>query len=110
MQSSHFDDDPRVPCAPGLVAATFALMTTWAAPVADSRCDARQLRASIGRKIVANLGLLQCHPDLGLPLRQVIRKVHERWVSLAQEPTSTAPAEPAAVEVAAAAAAPARWH
>jgi hypothetical protein len=94
MPSSNFDDDPRVPCAPGLVAATFALMTTWAAPVADSPCDARHQRTLIGRKIVANLSLLQNHPDVGLPLRQVIGKVHARWVSLAQEPMGAAPAEP----------------
>jgi hypothetical protein len=109
MQSSNFDDDPRIPCAPGLVAATFALMTTWATPVTDQRCDARRQRALIGRKIVANLGLLQSHPGIGLPLRQVIGKVHERWALLAHEAASATQAEPAAVEVAAAAA-PARWH
>lgn len=109
MQSSNFDDDPRIPCAPGLVAATLALMTMWATPVTDPRCDARRQRTLIGRKIVANLGLLQRHPDLGLPLRQVIGKVHERWAALAHEATSSVHAEPAAVEVAAATA-PARWH
>lgn len=106
MQTSHFDDEPRAPCAPGLVAATFALMTIWAAPVADPSCDERRHRALIGCKIVSNLSLLQSHADVGLPLRQVICKVHERWLALAQ---AEAMSEPASTSVRPDAA-PGRWH
>jgi hypothetical protein len=76
-----------LPCAAGLIAATLALMTTWAAPDAPSAQDHRLLLA---RKVVSNLFFLRHHPALGEPLRRVIGKVHERWTAIATAPAPEA--------------------
>lgn len=80
---SPSDDQPRGPCAGGLLAGTLALMTAWAAaPPVEASCQ----RELIARKLVANLALLRAHPDVGPALRPVIGKVAEGWAALAQAP------------------------
>ena len=81
--SSLSDDEPRGPCAGGLLAGTLALMTAWAGapPVEASR-----QRELIARKLVTHLALLRAHPDVGPALRQVIGKVAEGWAALAHVP------------------------
>jgi hypothetical protein len=72
----------ELPCAGGLIAGTLALMTTWAAPEA---LEAERQRPLLARKIVSNLFFLRHHPDLGVPMRRVVGKVHERWQLLARD-------------------------
>lgn len=86
------DSDPDLdglprPCAGGLIAGTLALMTAWAAPEPEARIDAEQQRALIARKVASNLDFLRDHPDIGPGLQQVIGKVHERWLLIAQRST-----------------------
>ncbi len=87
------DAPALLPCAVGLIAGTLALMTCWASPApgTDGQ-DEAQMRALMARKIASNLYFLRAHPDLVPGLRQVISKVHQRWVLLAQS-------QPAAAEV-----------
>jgi hypothetical protein len=101
MPPIDFDDDtspPALPCAGGLIAGTLALMTCWAAPERSAHANADQQRALMARKIASNLYFLREHPDVAPGLRQVIGKVHERWVLLAQRqpPDALAPADTAA--------------
>ena len=42
-----------------------------------------QQRQLMARKIASNLFFLREHPDIGPGMRQVIGKVHQRWVLLA---------------------------
>lgn len=85
MQPTPFEDTaaPALPCAGGLIAGTLALMTCWAAPEADAPVSAEHQRALMARKIVSNLFFLREHPDISPCLRQVIGKVHQRWLRLA---------------------------
>jgi hypothetical protein len=97
MHSEPSDtDDAGMPCAGGLVAATLALMTTWAAPARDAAVDAEQQRWLIARKVVSNLFFLSNHPDIGPGLRNVVGKVHGRWVEIAQAAQPAASTEFAA--------------
>jgi hypothetical protein len=86
MQPTPVEDiaAPALPCAGGLIAGTLALMTCWAAPEAAAPVSAQHQRALMARKIVSNLYFLREHPDLAPGLRQVIGKVHQRWLLLAQ--------------------------
>ena len=84
MHDPTFEDDAPLPCAGGLIAGTLALMTCWAAPEPDTRASEAQQRALMARKIASNLYFLREHPDIAPALRQVIGKVHERWVQMAQ--------------------------
>jgi hypothetical protein len=85
MQPTDFEDPaPALPCADGLLAGTLALMTCWAAPEASPTATEEQQRALMARKIASNLYFLRQHPDIAPGLRQVIRKVHERWLTIAQ--------------------------
>jgi hypothetical protein len=85
MHSPHDDTDiPALPCAGGLIAGTLALMTCWAAPEPSAHASEAQQRALMARKIASNLFFLREHPDVAPGMRQVIGKVHERWVLLAQ--------------------------
>jgi hypothetical protein len=94
------DADAGLPCAGGLVAATLALMTTWAAPAPDAAVDAEQQRWLIARKVVSNLFFLSNHPEVGPGLRNVMVKVHLRWVEIAQgAQPAAAPREFAAAPV-----------
>lgn len=86
------DDATPMPCVGGLVAGTLALMTTWIAADGGTAVDPAHQRDLIARKIVSNLFYLQHHPDLAPPLRQVMRNVHARWVSMPQASTSPAAA------------------
>lgn len=93
MQSpDHFEDDtaPR-PCAGGLLAGTLALMTCWAAPEPEAKADARQQRSLIARKVVSNLFFLRSHPDVGPGLQQVVGRLHQRWVLIANDAAISAP-------------------
>ncbi len=84
MHDPTFEDDTPLPCAGGLIAGTLALMTCWAAPEPNERASEAQQRALMARKIVSNLYFLREHPDVAPAMRQVIGKVHERWVRMAQ--------------------------
>ncbi len=85
MQPTDFEDSsPALPCAGGLIAGTLALMTCWAAPEPSATGTEEQQRALMARKIASNLYFLRAHPDIAPGLRQVIGKVHERWVLIAQ--------------------------
>ncbi len=85
------DDDVGLPCAVGLVAATLALMTTWAAPAPDAAVDAERQRWLIARKVVSNLFFLSHHPDVSPPMRNVAGHLHRRWVDVAQSLQPAAP-------------------
>jgi hypothetical protein len=93
MQPTDFEDpSPALPCAGGLIAGTLALMTCWAAPEPGARATEREQRELMARKIASNLYFLREHPDVAPGLRQVIGKVHERWLLLAQTaPVATTP-------------------
>ena len=100
MQPVDVEDTsaPALPCAGGLIAGTLALMTCWCAPEPTRHANAEQQRVLMARKIASNLFFLREHPDLAPGLRQVIGKLHERWLLLAQGSPCNAPphAEPAA--------------
>lgn len=86
MHHTVFEDPSAtaLPCAGGLLAATLALMTCWAAPEDNRHASQEQQRLLMARKIASNLYFLREHPDLAPGLRQVIAKVHTRWLLLAQ--------------------------
>ncbi len=85
MQPTPFEDAAAtLPCVGGLIAGTLALMTCWAAPERSACASEEQQRWLMARKIASNLYFLREHPDVAPGLRQVIGKVHERWVRLAQ--------------------------
>jgi hypothetical protein len=85
MQTTDFEDpSPTLPCAGGLIAGTLALMTCWAAPERSATATDEEQRALMARKIASNLFFLREHPELAPGLRQVIGKVHERWLLIAQ--------------------------
>lgn len=96
MHLTDFEDPtPALPCAGGLLAGTLALMTCWAAPERSAHSTEAQQRELMARKIASNLYFLREHPDIAPGLRQVMGKVHERWVQLAHAAnTQTAPAQP----------------
>jgi hypothetical protein len=84
MQITDFEDpSPALPCAGGLIAGTLALMTCWAMPEPSASATKEQQRALMARKIASNLFFLRQHPDLAPGLRQVVAKVHERWLLMA---------------------------
>jgi hypothetical protein len=85
MHTNDFEDSPSVPlpCVGGLIAGTLALMTCWAAPEPSANASEEQQRLLMARKIASNLFFLREHPDLAPGMRQVIGKVHQRWVLLA---------------------------
>jgi len=83
--------DAGLPCAMGLLAATMALMTGYAAPHPGARVDAETLRRLTARKIVSNLFFLQHHPDLPPGLRQVAQRLHGHWMALSQRRPVAAP-------------------
>jgi hypothetical protein len=97
----HFEDDtaPR-PCASGLLAGTLALMTCWAAPEPEAKVDAQQQRSLMARKVVSNLFFLRNHPDIGPGLQQVVGRLHQRWVLIANDATICAPPLDLAAEAA----------
>jgi hypothetical protein len=83
MHPTPQEDDAPLPCAGGLIAGTLALMTCWAAPEPSNHASEDEQRALRARKIASNLFFLREHPDLAPGLRQVIGKVHERWLRIA---------------------------
>jgi hypothetical protein len=84
MQPTPFENAAAtLPCVGGLIAGTLALMTCWAAPESSTCASEEQQRRLMARKIASNLYFLREHPDVAPGLRQVIGKVHERWVRLA---------------------------
>lgn len=91
-RDDHGQGHEGLPCAIGLLAATMALMTGHADPAPGARVDAATLQRLTARKIVSNLFFLQQHPGLPPGLRQVVRQLHARWVSLAQPAAPGAPA------------------
>jgi hypothetical protein len=93
MNSIPYDDDNPCarPCAGGLLAGTLALMTCWAAPEPEADVGAKQQRSLIARKVVSNLFFLRDHPDVGPGLQQVIGRLHQRWILIAQDAAITAP-------------------
>lgn len=105
MHTDPFQDrhEPILPCTAGLLAGTIALMTCWAAPERSARASEAQQRLLMTRKIASNLYFLREHPDVGMGMRNVIGKAHERWLLLAQamaagadtntEPDHAAPAQ-----------------
>lgn len=97
----HFKDDtaPR-PCAGGLLAGTLALMTCWAAPEPEAKVDAQQQRSLMARKVVSNLFFLRNHPDIGPGLQQVVGRLHQRWVLIANDAAISAPPLDLAAEAA----------
>ena len=76
------DDELPVPCLEALVAGTFALMTSWAAPALSATVTPGRQRLLIARKIVSNLFFLKAHPYASPALRQVMANAHERWVAV----------------------------
>lgn len=94
MNPNRPDDDdhdqPR-PCAGGLLAGTLALMTCWAAPEPEAKVDAQQQRSLIARKVVSNLFFLRDHPDVGPGLQQVVGRLHQRWILIAQDAALATP-------------------
>lgn len=86
MHRDTFDElsVSTLPCAGGLLAGTLALMTCWAAPEPNTLASEEQQRLLMARKIASNLYFLRQHPDVAPGLRQVIGKVHTRWLLLAQ--------------------------
>lgn len=74
------DDDDRLPCVEGLIAATFALMTCWADPGAQ--------RGLLAKKIASNLLLLREHPHLSPRLKRVMANAQEHWVAIARSPAA----------------------
>ncbi len=99
--SDTLDDDtaPR-PCAGGLLAGTLALMTCWVAPEPEAKVDAQQQRSLMARKVVSNLFFLRDHPDIGPGLQQVVARLHQRWIMIAQDATITTPPQDLAAEAA----------
>ena len=95
MHTDTYEDpgEPTLPCAGGLIAGTLALMTCWADPAPGGTSTEEEQRALMARKIVSNLFFLREHPDVAPGLRQVIGKVHERWLLLATAPPVAANAE-----------------
>ncbi|MCZ2441716.1 MAG: hypothetical protein LC119_16310 [Burkholderiales bacterium] len=76
-----------------LVAGTVALMTAWADPCPQWHLGKTDLRRVLARKVVANLTVLQHHPQARPELRQSLAKAHARWVGLARHgPTPGCPA------------------
>lgn len=78
------EPDLNPPCLEALVAGTFALMTCWASPTADTATPPSQQRTLMARKIVSNLFFLKQHPHASPGLRQVMARAHERWVLLTE--------------------------
>jgi hypothetical protein len=98
----NLEDDTAAqrPCAGGLLAGTLALMTCWAAPEPEAKVDAQKQRSLIARKVVSNLFFLRDHPDVGPGLQQVVGRLHQRWVLIAQDAAITAPPLDLAAEAA----------
>lgn len=77
-------DELNPPCLESLVAGTFALMTCWATPQAETGAPGSRQRTMMARKIVSNLFCLKGHPHASPGLRQVMARAHERWVLLTE--------------------------
>jgi hypothetical protein len=75
-------------------------MTCWAAPEAEAKLGAREQRSLIARKVVSNLFFLRDHPDVGPGLQQVVGRLHQRWILIAQDAAITAPPLDLAAEAA----------
>ena len=100
MQTTPLEDNPApLPCVGGLIAGTLALMTCWAAPEPSTSGSEEQQRLLMARKIASNLFFLREHPDVAPGLRQVIGKVHQRWLLLAHaQPADNAHANAKAID------------
>jgi hypothetical protein len=87
------DDDALAgsPSPEALIAGTLALMTAWADPCPQARLPPGPLRQLLARKVVAQLFLLQHHPQVAPKLRQSVAQARLHWLGLARE----APAPPA---------------
>ena len=84
MHPTPFEDtSTALPCVGGLIAGTLALMTCWAAPEPSTSASEEQQRLLMARKIASNLFFLREHPEIAPGMRQVIGKVHQRWLWLA---------------------------
>lgn len=81
--SAEDADRLPMPSVEGMVAATLALMTAWAAPCPDARVDPATLRRLLAHKVVSNLYFLKEHPLAGAALRQVVAQVHACWTDVA---------------------------
>jgi hypothetical protein len=83
-------DEITLPCAQALLAGTLALMSAYAAPLADAG-SAPDCRLQMARKVVENLFLLREHPGLAPSMRAVVAKLQVHWAALAE----VAPGSPA---------------
>lgn len=93
MDPTDNDTNLPVPSLEALVAGTVALMTTWAAPCADARCDHLAQRSLLARKIISNLFFIQNHPCASPAFRQVMANAHQRWIGLVHAtPETSTPA------------------
>lgn len=90
------ESTPR-PCPFSLLAATFALMTRYAAPMPDGRVCETRMRSLLARKIVSNLFFLRHHPDLPHGFGQIVANIHAQWQALATGDSAQAPATRATV-------------
>ena len=75
-------EKPQVPAVGVLVAATFALMTTWADPQVKDEGVLHAQRNLIARKIVSNLALLKADPQVSPELCRVLSRAQDRWITL----------------------------
>lgn len=73
-------EEHELPCIEAMLAGTLALMTGYGQAL-QAELDPAQ-RLGIGRKVVDNLALLGCHPQLSLGFRQVLASLHQRWQAM----------------------------
>lgn len=85
----------ELPSERALLAATLALMSAYAQPVASGRTEPATQRRLVAHKVVINLGLLLDHPALDAAMQGVLRQVHRHWTVIAGLPEAVANPVPA---------------
>lgn len=80
------EEEYVMPSVEALIAGTMALMTAYAQ--AAPECGHRSLLA---RKLLSNLFFLGEHPQLSLPMRQMLANLRERWQKEARQSLSQPP-------------------
>lgn len=84
------EEEYVMPSVEALIAGTLALMTAYAQ--AEPECGHRTLLA---RKLLSNLFFLGEHPQVSLPMRQMLANLRARWQIEAQRNSVTPPLPPA---------------
>lgn len=89
-------DEPRAPCAEGMLAATLALMTGFAEHCAhpDAASGKPAVPRLLAAKAASNLFFLSGNPALSEPMRATLWRLRAHWEALEQGRTPEAPADP----------------